>query len=246
LALQQAEMRGILVVGAGAREHAILWGMARNSPKVPLYAAPGNPGMAQLGECVPLIRPSDIVRWAADKGPLLVVIGPEGPLAEGLSDALRRAGHIVVGPSQEAAQLESSKAFAKRFMDRHHLPTASWEIFYDADALKSHLTQIAQWPVVLKQSRLAQGKGVVVAESLDMVEASLSEWSADPGIFRDGVIVESCLVGREVSLQVLTNGSECLWLPLAQDYKRLTADEGSPNTGGMGAYAPVSRLTPQE
>ncbi len=239
-------MRGILVVGSGAREHAILWGIARRSPQVPLYAAPGNPGMAELAQCLPLKSSQDIAAWARGKGPLLVVIGPEGPLAEGLSDLLRADGHVVVGPSREAAQLESSKAYAKKFMDRHGIPTAGWEIFYGEKDLAAHVARQSEWPLVLKQSRLAQGKGVVVAADADQALSCIAEWSADAQVYADGVIAETCLEGREVSVHILTNGSEYVWLPLAQDYKRLTEDPQSPNTGGMGAYAPVDWLSAED
>ncbi|MCY0907934.1 MAG: phosphoribosylamine--glycine ligase [Sulfobacillus thermotolerans] len=238
------DMQGIVVIGSGAREHAILWGLAQQVPQVPLYAAPGNPGMEQWASCLGLDTVADIVQWASQQsGPLLVIIGPEGPLAEGLSDHLRAQGHVVVGPSKEAARLESSKAFAKEFMDRHHIPTARWTLFHDPSALAAYTAQYAEWPLVLKQSRLAQGKGVVVAADETVAKKAIAEWSEDPTVYDDGVIAEACLVGREVSVHILTNGQDYVWMPLAQDYKRLSEDPQSPNTGGMGAYAPVTWLT---
>ena len=242
--LPLSRMTAILVVGSGAREHAILWGMAQSAPLVPMYAAPGNAGIESLATCLPLHSPSEIAAWAKERGCLLVVIGPEMPLAEGLADRLREQGHVVVGPSSQAAQLESSKVFAKTFMDRYQIPTAQWQWFQDYDTLRHYLMREETGPLVIKQSRLAQGKGVVVARDRQEALATITDWSTDMTVYDDGIIMEECLHGREVSVHVLTNGKDYVWLPLAQDYKRLSADSHSPNTGGMGAYAPVDWLSP--
>ncbi|MCL4494773.1 MAG: phosphoribosylamine--glycine ligase [Firmicutes bacterium] len=244
--LPLSRLSGILVIGSGAREHAILWGISKDSPSVPIYAAPGNAGIETLATRVSAYTPADIVRWAEDKGCLLVIVGPEDPLAQGIADMLRRQGHVVVGPSYEAARLESSKVFAKRFMNRYHIPTASWQLFKDPKELHNFLVGRKIWPLVLKQSRLAQGKGVVVANDPDEAFGATDQWNEDPHVYDDGIIAEECLVGREVSVHVLTNGEEYVWLPLAQDYKRLNSDPHSPNTGGMGAYAPVDWLSDEE
>ncbi|WP_242939470.1 phosphoribosylamine--glycine ligase [Sulfobacillus thermosulfidooxidans] len=244
--LPLSAMTGILVVGSGAREHAIIWGIAKSSPGVPLYAAPGNAGIENLATCLPLYSAAEVVDWARDKGRLLVVIGPEAPLAEGIADLLRQQGHVVVGPSRDAAQLESSKVFAKRFMDRYQIPTATWQVFRDRQSLWDYVIQQKTFPLVLKQSRLAQGKGVVVAADREEALQTITDWSHDPAVFADGIIVEQCLIGKEVSVHILTNGQDYVWLPLAQDYKRLTPEPHSPNTGGMGAYAPVDWLSPKE
>ena len=244
--LPQSDLSGILVIGQGAREHAILWGISKDAPRVPVYAAPGNAGIEDLAVCVPVSTAVDIARWAENKGRLLVIVGPEDPLAQGVADMLRRQGHVVVGPSRQAARLESSKAFAKEFMNRHHIPTASWRLFHSPEKLRDFVMSGTKWPLVLKQSRLAQGKGVVVAQNRDEALEVVADWNGVDHLFDDGVIAEECLVGREVSVHVLTNGEEYVWLPLAQDYKRLNARPNSPNTGGMGAYAPVNWLKVQE
>ncbi|MDA8195267.1 MAG: phosphoribosylamine--glycine ligase [Thermaerobacter sp.] len=235
-------LRDVLVVGAGAREHAILWGLAKSPGTGRLYAAPGNAGMGELATCLGFGGVDEICRWAADRK-LLVIIGPEAPLAEGLTDRLRMAGQAVVGPSQAAARLESSKQYAKGVMEQAGIPTADAITLRDYDTLVDVIARETAWPHVLKQSGLAGGKGVVVAASASEARAVADRWRAQGFDFAGGVLWETCLVGREVSVHVVTNGREYVWLPLTQDHKRLTADPSSPNTGGMGAYGPVEGLS---
>lgn len=234
----QQNLHEVLVVGSGAREHAILWGIHASAHHPVLYAAPGNPGMQEIAECLPLSTPDEIRQWAWGRC-LLVVVGPETPLAEGLADLLRSDGHLVVGPSREAARLESSKYHAKEVMQRYGLPTARVEALFSREQLDEVIARETEWPHVLKQSRLAAGKGVAILHSRKEAEDLARSWGEDPTLFEEGLLWEQYLEGREVSVHVLTNGQEYLWLPLTQDHKRLTADPKSPNTGGMGAYGPV-------
>lgn len=228
----------VLVVGSGAREHAILWGLRRSPAAGRLYAAPGNAGMAELAECVPAVTVDQIVDWAGDRR-MLVVVGPEVPLAEGLADRLRERGHRVVGPSAAASRLESSKRYAKEVMAACGIRTASATTIHDYEGLRRLIAEETEWPHVIKQSRLAAGKGVVVLGSRREAEELAERWRGQTEVFEDGLLWERYLPGREVSIHVLTDGSRYVWLPMTQDHKRLTADPSSPNTGGMGAYGPV-------
>lgn len=233
-------MRGgsgeVVVIGSGAREHALVWGLAKSPHVTKIWAWPGNPGMDGMAE-----RVDDLGAIARGRR-LLVVVGPEAPLAEGLADQLRQAGHWVVGPGAEGARLEASKRWAKTVMERLGIPTASAQVVHSADELDAAIKAEAVWPHVMKQSRLAAGKGVVVAPGPEVAHAVAREWARDPDIWRDGVLWEECLTGREVSLHIVTNGREYRWLPLTRDHKRLTAAPDSPNTGGMGAFGPVEEL----
>lgn len=231
--------RDVLVVGSGAREHAILWGISQSHPSVKCYVAPGNAGMEALAERVLLSHVSDIAQWAKGRE-LLVVIGPEAPLAEGLADLLRVDGHWVVGPNQQAAQLESDKNHAKEIMKDFNIPTAEASTWYSASALRECIERETKWPHVMKQTGLAGGKGVVIVSSAADALILLEEWDKVPGLVEQGILWEEYLEGQEVSIHILTNGKEFQWLPLTQDHKRLTAETNSPNTGGMGAYGPVT------
>lgn len=236
----------ILLLGSGGREHAIGWKLRQDDPSLELVAAPGNPGLSTLGRCVP-VSPTDaaaVVALATSERPDLVVIGPEAPLAAGVSDALRAAGFRVFGPSQAAAALEASKRFAKEVMFAAGVPTAgaSWHV----DAASARLAVgMRGAPVVIKASGLAAGKGVVVAASVDEAERAIDRLFA--GAFGDAgaeVLVEECMEGEELSLFAVTDGEHFVMLPGAQDHKRLLEHDEGPNTGGMGAYAPVAICTP--
>ncbi|HEU4763489.1 MAG TPA: phosphoribosylamine--glycine ligase [Gemmatimonadales bacterium] len=238
----------ILVVGGGGREHALCWALRREDPHADLYAAPGNPGTADLATNLP-IAASDLDRLAdaADAyGIDLVIVGPEAPLADGLADRLRAEGRAVFGPGAAAAQVEASKAFAKALMGRAGVPTAASATFTDlADALR-YVDAHAE-PLVVKASGLAAGKGAVVcatrAEAAATVRAMLGE-----GKFGGAgrvVVIEDFLAGEELSVFAVTNGREVRILPAAQDHKRLLEGDQGPNTGGMGAYSPVSLATPE-
>ncbi len=237
----------ILVVGGGGREHAIVWALHREDPSATLYAAPGNPGTAALATNVPIaIHDLDRLADAADAyGIDLTVIGPEAPLAEGLADRLRAEGRAVFGPSRAAAQVEASKAFSKAVMERAGVPTAGSRTFTE---LKAALAYVAghEEPLVVKASGLAAGKGAVVcatrAEARDTVTAMLGE-----GKFGEAgrtVVIEAFMPGEELSLLAITDGESMELLPAAQDHKRLGEGDTGPNTGGMGAYAPVAIATP--
>ncbi len=231
--------REVLVIGSGAREHALVHALKSSEARV--WASPGNGGISDEAEVVDGRSWQDIRDRFRDGRPL-VVIGPEVPLAEGWSDGLRAAGFPVVGPSQAAAQLESSKRAAKEIMQRYHIPAARSRTAYSAQELAEWIRQESQWPKVLKQSGLAAGKGVVVVPHREAAEEVLRRWSGLQ-VWQEGVLYEDFLEGRELSVQVVTNGRDYQWLPVSQDYKRLSPDPQSPNTGGMGAVAPAIQLS---
>jgi phosphoribosylamine--glycine ligase len=237
----------ILVVGGGGREHALVAALAADDPTHQLHAAPGNPGIASLAQLHAV--PTDDIDRLADLTDAfaidLVVVGPEVPLAMGLADRLRSEGRTVFGPVAAAAQIESSKAFAKDVMRAAGVPTAASETF---DALEPALAYVAGHaePLVVKASGLAAGKGAVVcatrAEAVDAVTAMLGDRQfGDAG---HTVVIEAFLEGEELSVFAVTNGREIRRLPSAQDHKRIGEGDTGPNTGGMGAYAPVAIATP--
>jgi phosphoribosylamine--glycine ligase len=214
----------VLVVGSGAREHALAWKLAQSPRLTELHAAPGNPGIARLGPCHP-VRPDDAEGLLALAHSLeldLVVIGPEAPLVAGVADALRRGGVVVLGPSEAAARIEGSKRFAKEVLTAAGVPTA--------EALA-----VARPPCVVKADGLAAGKGVFVCRT----EAELDEALRAVSAFGDDFVVEELLEGEEVSLFALSDGGRALPLAPAQDFKRAYDGDKGPNTGGMGAYSPV-------
>ena len=230
----------VLVIGGGGREHALAWRLARDEGVRRVRIAPGNGGTAAVAETVPDLDVTDplaVARHAARERYDLVVVGPEGPLAAGVADELVSASVPVFGPSRAAARLESSKAFAKRQMERAGVPTARSESFTDPDAAVAHL-RAADAPLVVKADWLAAGKGVVVADTTDEAEAAIRELfgSVAPGA---RLVLEERLSGPEVSVFALVSGTTVVPLAAACDYKRLGTDDAGPNTGGMGAYAPV-------
>lgn len=237
----------ILVVGGGGREHAIVWALRRENPDAVLYCAPGNPGTDSLATNLPIVATDlDRLADAADAyGIDLTVIGPEAPLADGLADRLRAEGRAVFGPSRAAAQIEASKAFSKELMENAGVPTAASRTFADLRAALAHIDQHAE-PLVVKASGLAAGKGAIVcatrSEARDAVQAMLGE-----GRFGDAgrvVVIEEFMPGEELSVLAITNGEDIVLLPPAQDHKRLGEGDTGPNTGGMGAYSPVTIATP--
>jgi len=237
----------ILVVGGGGREHAIVWALHREDPSATLYAAPGNPGTAVLATNLPIAATDlDRIADAADAyGIDLTIIGPEAPLAEGLADRLRSEGRAVFGPSRAAAQVEASKAFSKAVMERAGVATAASRTFTELTAALAYVAGHEE-PLVVKASGLAAGKGAVVcatrAEAQDTVTAMLGE-----GKFGEAgrtVVIEAFMPGEELSLLAITDGESMELLPAAQDHKRLGEGDTGPNTGGMGAYAPVAIATP--
>ena len=232
-----------LIVGGGGREHALAWKLQKDQPLLEIIAAPGNPGIAALGRCVPVSADdvAGIVQLATKEQPDLVVIGPEAPLAAGLADALRSAGIPVFGPSRAAARIESSKAFAKALMREAGVPTARATRFVDAAAAKRSARELGA-PVVVKASGLAAGKGVLVCETIAQADAAIDSMLTNDSFGAAGreVLVEEFMEGEELSLFAITDGTTVLPMLAAQDHKRLLEGDGGPNTGGMGAYAPVS------
>jgi phosphoribosylamine--glycine ligase len=236
----------VLVAGGGAREHAICWALARESPEVELYCAPGNPGTAALATNLPVAADDlDRLADAADMLAIdLTVIGPEIPLARGLADRLRAEGKAVLGPSAAAARLEASKAFAKQLMDSAGVPTAPSAAFTALPAALQFVDSHPE-PLVVKASGLAAGKGAVVCATRSEAARTLRSM-LQAGEFGEAgrtVVVEAYLQGEEISVLALTDGTELELLPVAQDHKRLLPGDRGPNTGGMGAYSPVSLAT---
>ena len=238
----------ILVVGSGGREHALVWALTKDQPTATIFCSPGNAGTSQLATAVPIAAEAigEVTAFAAREQIDLVVVGPEGPLALGLADQLRGRGVIVFGPSAAAAQIESSKAWAKDVMDAAGVPTAASMTFGDVAGALKYIDRHAE-PLVVKASGLAAGKGAVVCQTRAEAKAAVREMLEDR-IFGDAgavVVIESFLPGEELSLLALTNGTDLRILPTAQDHKRLLAGDLGPNTGGMGAYSPVSLATPE-
>lgn len=238
----------VLIVGSGGREHAITWKIASSRWVDRLYVAPGNAGTATLAENVD-IQVDDIpalVKFAQEAQVGVVVIGPEAPLAMGLADALRQAGIRAFGPAQTAARIESSKAFAKAFMARWGIPTARFATFSDYDAAAAYL-DATDYPVVIKASGLAAGKGVIIPAGKQDAHAALKAIlvGGEFGAAGNEVVIEERLEGEEVSLMAFTDGTTVRTMPPAQDHKRLLDGDRGPNTGGMGAYAPAPACPPQ-
>ena len=241
----------VLVIGGGGREHALAWKLAQ-SPKVQtVFVAPGNGGTAldKRLQNLPITEISELCAWAVQEKIGLTVVGPEVPLAAGVVDTFRAAGLRIFGPTQAAAQLESSKAFSKAFMQRHAIPTAAFATF--ADAAAAHAYVDAQGvPIVVKADGLAAGKGVVVAETLAQAHAAIDFMlgdgspSASGGEGQARVVIEEFLQGEEASFIVICDGKHVLPLATSQDHKRLRDGDQGPNTGGMGAYSPAPVVTP--
>ena len=232
----------ILVVGSGAREHAITWRLAQNPTVDRLFAAPGNAGIAREATCLDLDADDvrGIVELVEREGIDLTVVGPEAPLVAGLADALGSRSAKVFGPTKDAARIEGSKGWAKELMRRHGIPAARSRSFDRMDAAAEYLDEVGT-PVVIKADGLAAGKGVTVAQDKVEAVAALEACLVDRAFGDAGasVLVEEFLTGREVSAFALSDGRDVLPLALAQDFKRANDGETGPNTGGMGAYSPV-------
>ncbi|HEY6291895.1 MAG TPA: phosphoribosylamine--glycine ligase [Terriglobia bacterium] len=236
----------ILVIGSGGREHALTWKL-RESPRMEeIYCAPGNAGIAQEAECVPVdaSSPAAILELANALDAGLTVIGPEAPLVSGVVDEFERAGRAIIGPSKAAARLEGSKIFAKEFMERQSIPTAR---FAAAGTFEQAVRALQgfTYPLVIKADGLAAGKGVVIAPDREKAESTLDDFMRRQTLGEAGerVVIEECLAGEELSFIVLTDGRDVLELVPAQDHKRLFDGDQGPNTGGMGAYSDNSILT---
>jgi phosphoribosylamine---glycine ligase len=242
----------ILVVGGGGREHALAWKLRQSPLAGRLYAAPGNAGIREVAECVPVgaDRLDAVAAFASERAVGLVVVGPEAPLAAGLADQLRAAGIPVFGPSAAAARIESSKAYARELMTRMGVPQPEYARFSDFDSASAYFDALEGRGVraaVVKASGLAAGKGAVVCDSLAAARETargmlVARSFGDAG---SEIVVEEFLEGEEASLFVITDGTNVVPLLPAQDYKRALDGDRGPNTGGMGAYAPAPVITPQ-
>ncbi|MGR3641340.1 phosphoribosylamine--glycine ligase [Alterinioella nitratireducens] len=235
----------ILILGSGGREHALAWACLQNPKCDRLVVAPGNGGIAQIADCAAL-DPEDageVVDFAAEEAIDFVIIGPEGPLAAGVADALRAAGILCFGPSQAAAELEASKAFTKEICDAAGAPTAAYARFTEAEPARAYIRQQGA-PIVVKADGLAAGKGVIVAMSEAEALAAVDDMFA--GSFGGAgaeVVIEAFLEGEEASFFVLCDGETVLPIGTAQDHKRAYDGDAGPNTGGMGAYSPAPVMT---
>ena len=232
----------ILVIGGGGREHALVWKLSQSKRVTKLFCAPGNAGIAELAECVPIAASAieRLVGFALEKQVDLTVVGPEVPLCAGVVDTFQANGLRIFGPTKRAAQLEGSKVFSKKLLLNHGLPTASAEIFDDPKSAKSYARKVGA-PVVVKADGLAAGKGVIVAQSIEQAEQAIAELMEQKvfGAAGSHTIVEECLQGPELSVMALVDGNSFQLLPPAQDHKRAWDGDRGPNTGGMGAYSPT-------
>ena len=238
----------LLIVGGGGREHALAWKLCRDDPSLEIIAAPGNPGIASLGRCVPIgvDKLKDLAAFAEEEYVDLTLVGPEAPLEAGIVNLFQSHGLPIFGPTREAARIETSKRFAKELMIRGGIPTARATQHSDAKEAKAALAGFGT-PVVIKASGLASGKGVIVAQSTAEAERAIDAMLGDRifGAAGREILVEEYMEGEELSLFAITDGQQALPLLAAQDHKRLHEGDLGPNTGGMGAYAPASVATPE-
>jgi len=252
--IKHAMSERVLLVGNGGREHALAWKLQQSSLVQHIYVAPGNGGTASIGTNVENVNLSqdnfaELLKFAVDNKITLVVPGPEAPLVEGITDYFRQHGPAsisVFGPSKVAAQMEGSKAFSKDFMKRHNIPTAAYETFTEHDAAQKYLDQNKDIKVVIKASGLAAGKGVIIPTSHQEASDALKAIMLDKefGTAGDSVVIEEFLEGEELSILSFSDGASICSLPAAQDHKRINDNDQGPNTGGMGAYAPIPIATP--
>jgi phosphoribosylamine--glycine ligase len=238
----------VLLVGGGGREHALAWKLAQSPQLEALYAAPGNPGIARHARCVPIAvaAQAELVAFAERERIDFTLVGPEAPLVAGLADRFAERGLLALGPSGPAARLEGSKAFAKALMARYGIPTGRFETFDDREAAMGY-AKAQGGPLVVKADGLAAGKGVIVCPTVDEALAATGQLMG--GAFGSAgrrIVIEEFLEGEEVSFFGLSNGSEVVALGAAQDHKTVFDGDRGPNTGGMGAYSPVSRFAAAE
>jgi phosphoribosylamine--glycine ligase len=236
----------VLVIGSGGREHALVWKIAQSKLVTKLFCAPGNGGISQIAECVD-IKADDTVgllEFVRREKIDFTVVGPEVPLAQGIVDEFKNHKLSIFGPVKLAARLEASKVFAKEIMAKYKVPTAKFDIFESAHEAKKYIGKMGA-PCVIKAEGLAQGKGVVVAKTVDEAKQAVSSMMEEK-IFGDAgrrIIVEECLQGQEASILVITDSKEVIALASAQDHKRIFDKDRGPNTGGMGAYSPAPIVT---
>ncbi|MBN9357345.1 phosphoribosylamine--glycine ligase [Herbaspirillum huttiense] len=237
----------ILVVGSGGREHALAWAIAKSPRIQTVYVAPGNGGTAldERLQNIAITDPVALADFVEQEHVALTVVGPEGPLAAGIVNVFRARGLKIFGPTREAAQLESSKDFAKAFMQRHAIPTAEYQTFSDVAAAHDYIAKKGA-PIVIKADGLAAGKGVVVAMTLEEAHTAVDMMLSDNKLGDAGarVVIEEFLAGEEASFIVMVDGKNILPLATSQDHKRLQDHDQGPNTGGMGAYSPAPIVTP--
>jgi phosphoribosylamine--glycine ligase len=236
----------VLLIGSGGREHALAWKISQSPRVTKLYCAPGNPGLAELAECVNIAAENiaELKNFALQNKIDLTVVGPEVPLTLGIVDEFEQAGLKIFGPSQAAAQLEGSKMFAKKIMKKYKIPTAAYEVFDDAQKALEHV-YMSRFPVVIKADGLAAGKGVTVAISLVEAKRAINAALKDKVFGESGakIIIEEFLAGEEASLLAFCDGKNFVPMVSAQDHKAVYDEDKGPNTGGMGAYSPAPVVT---
>lgn len=235
----------VLVIGSGAREHALVWKISQSPLLTKLYAAPGNAGISQIAECHPIQTDNieGLCAFAKKENIDLTIVGPESPLVAGIVDFFQKEGLKIFGPSQAAARLEGSKVFAKELMTRYGVPTADYQVYTNVNEAKHYAIE-AEMPLVIKADGLAAGKGVFVCESSQQAVNAITQLMAE-GIFGDAgrqILIEEALEGQELSVLALTDGEKIIPLASAQDHKRVYDHDRGPNTGGMGAYSPCPQV----
>ncbi|KRE22812.1 phosphoribosylamine--glycine ligase [Paenibacillus sp. Soil522] len=235
----------ILVVGGGGREHAIVWSLKKSEKVKEIFCAPGNAGIAQLAECVPIAVSEfdELIRFAKEASVDLVFVGPDDPLADGIVDAFEAAGIQAYGPRKNAAEIEGSKIFMKNLLKKYDIPTAKYETFTDYEAASAYLREQSA-PIVIKADGLAAGKGVTVAATLEEAEQALREMMVDKVFGQAGsqIVIEECLVGQEMSILAFVDGETVRAMVPAQDHKPIFDGDKGPNTGGMGTYTPLPHI----
>ena len=241
------QKKTVLVVGGGGREHAIVDALSRSSKVGKIFCAPGNAGIAEQAECVPLkdTQVAELKAFALENGVDLTVVGPEAALAIGITDEFRKDGLRIFGPSKAAATIEASKDFAKRLMDKYQVPTASFRTFEEYEPAWEYVRD-GSFPVVLKYDGLAAGKGVVIPQTPQEAQETLRDMLLDDRFGKGKVVVEEFLTGPEFSFMCFVDGEKVYPMTLSQDHKRAYEGDKGPNTGGMGAYSPVPLITDED
>ena len=241
------QKKTVLVVGGGGREHAIVDALSRSSKVGKIFCAPGNAGIAEQAECVPLkdTQVAELKAFALENAVDLTVVGPEAALAIGITDEFRKEGLRIFGPSKAAATIEASKDFAKRLMDKYQVPTASFRTFEEYEPAWEYVRN-GSFPVVLKYDGLAAGKGVVIPQTPQEAQETLRDMLLDDRFGKGKVVVEEFLTGPEFSFMCFVDGEKVYPMTLSQDHKRAYEGDKGPNTGGMGAYSPVPLITDED